>query len=188
MPSVITVRIPDELAQRLEPLKGNINISEICRSALDAKARTHEQIQDTLSQEDVMKGLVQRLMIQKSEALDLSNTRGAKNGWDWAIRIANYAELDRWGPRRSSKLLREAVYSKDWWLMDSGMYEETPDGTLLVEDEFPDSALDILASTRIDAQKQGWVFEYAAYKPSFLNAVHEVWDQVKDKLGGENAT
>ena len=66
-----TISIPDRLAERLEPLKDHINVSEICQRALEARIETYERIA-ALSEEDVMEKLVQRLKIQKQESTQWS--------------------------------------------------------------------------------------------------------------------
>ena len=179
MPDVITVRIPNDLALRLEPLKGLVNISEVCRNALEAKAHVHEQIQAALSEEDVMKGLAQRLRIQKAEANDWSHRSGEEDGRIWAIKQATYQELDRWGPVGKT-LLRPP---RNWWEAENLIYQEDPDGNPFVEDMFPSgTAQECLDARRESAQDEKQVFEYEAYRSGFLDAVREVWRQVKGEL------
>lgn len=178
MPKVITVRIPEELAQRLDPL--HINVSEICRNALESEARTHENIEDALSQEDVMKGLIQRLKLQKASADATGYHQGQEDGQEWGIRQATYKELQYWGPNRT--MYRAA---RNLW------EAESPDGydddqNPVVVDVFPTGT----AQSRLDvrrqaAEKANQVFETKAYQLGFLASVREVWTQVQDEFGPE---
>ena len=180
MPSVITVRIPDDLAQRLEPLKSNINISEICRSALESKAQTHERIQEALSEEDVMKGLVKRLRIQRAEANDLSYHNGQVDGQHWAIREATYQKLQRWG--QNTTLYRDASEPWEFDMPDSYDWNGDP----LVVDMFPTGTAEkLLDACRRNMEKDSQVFELRAYQIGFVEAVREVWSQVKEELEPE---
>lgn len=175
-----SISLPDELVARLEPLKGQINISQVCQIALEAKARTHEQIQAALSEEDVMKGLVQRLRIQRAEANDLSHHYGREDAQNWAIREATYQELQRWGPNRT--LYRDPKNHWEWEMPDT----LDPDGNPLVKDVFPTGTAEkLLGARRVAMEKDNQVFETRAYQMGFLDTVREVWSQVKEELEPE---
>ena len=49
----IGINIPDELMQRLEPLKPDLNISQVCREALVAKAEKYERMAASLRDEEI---------------------------------------------------------------------------------------------------------------------------------------
>ena len=178
MSGVITVRIPDDLEKRLEPLKGRLNVSDVCRVALEAKAKTHEAIERALSEEDVMKGLIERLRVQKAEALDRSYAQGREDGQNWAIRDATYEQLDRWGERveryRPARNVEEADSS----------YTFSSDGDPLIKLEFPEerTAQVYLDSRRDSAGRDNHVLERRVYNLGFLDAVCELWNKVKDEL------
>jgi len=178
MANVVTVRIPDDLAQRLEPLKGNINISEVCRSALEAKAQTHERIQTALSEGDVMIGLVQRLKIQKAEANDRSYAQGQEDGQTWAIREASYQELGSWGA--GTHHYRDPKNEYEWNISHTYFDGDGP----LYEIPFPEgpTAQAHLKSTRTAAEDENQVFEILSYHTGFKDAVREIWNQVKGEL------
>lgn len=62
----IGVNIPDELMQRLEPLKPDLNISQVCRDALEAKASSHERMLASMDDEGVA-AAVQRVWEQEKK-------------------------------------------------------------------------------------------------------------------------
>ena len=49
----IGINIPNELMRRLEPLKPELNISQVCRDALAAKAGKYEQMKASLDDNEV---------------------------------------------------------------------------------------------------------------------------------------
>ena len=49
----IGINIPNELMKRLEPLKPELNISQVCREALAAKAGKYEQMKTSLGNDEV---------------------------------------------------------------------------------------------------------------------------------------
>ena len=175
-----SISLPDDLAERLEPLKGQINISQVCQIALETKVRVHEQIQAALSEEDVMKGLVQRMRIQRAEANDLSYLLGQEDGQHWAIREATYQELHRWGPDRT--LYREP---RDEWEFQDALIRYDG-GPYLVEDTFPSgTAQQLLEKRRLAMENNAQVFEPQAFQMGFLASVRAVWSQVKEELEPE---
>lgn len=180
MSSVITVRMPDALAERLEPLKGQMNVSEICRNALESKIQMYEAIEQALSDEDVMRGLVDRLKIQKKEASDRSYSMGEEDGKDWAIKEATYQELGKWG-RRNTRHYRTA---------ETPWEAELPDdidpytGDPLVEIKFPDSktARRHLDTRRKECENENQPFELDLYRYGFMDAVKAIWSKVEGEL------
>ena len=90
-----SISLPDHLVGRLQPLRQQINLSHICRAALEAKLQTHEQIQIALSEPDLKAGLIKRLKLQKAESDHQSYHSGGDDGLRWAFRQATYAQLCR---------------------------------------------------------------------------------------------
>ena len=172
-----SISLPDDLVERLEPLKGQINVSNVCQMALEGRIRVHEQILAALSNEDVMKGLVERLRIQKSDAIDQSRA-WKEDGKDWMIRHATYQEGELWGtvtfidrPARN----QFEYDTPDGW--DEG-------GQPIIELFMPDDA----AAASLFAERQKYAgsnhlpLERGAYSTGFRDSVREIWNQIKDEL------
>lgn len=53
----IGINIPNELMKRLEPLKPELNISQVCREVLTSKAEKYEQMKASLDDEDIKAAL-----------------------------------------------------------------------------------------------------------------------------------
>ncbi len=63
----IGVNIPNDLMKRLEPLKPELNISQVCREALEAKAASYEQMLARL--DDGIRAAVGRIWEQEQDFL-----------------------------------------------------------------------------------------------------------------------
>ena len=55
------INIPSDLYQRMAPLKGTVNISQICRSAIEAHVEAHERAVAMASETDDMTDAIDRL-------------------------------------------------------------------------------------------------------------------------------
>ena len=158
----ITISVPDGLARRLEPLKDRVNVSSICQTALEARVETFERIA-ALSEEDIMEKLVQRLRIEKDEGSGWSYKRGGEDGQEWAIDGASYSELVEW----TNPDLLHAIRQGQHFL--NGV-------------PFPESAEDRHNDAEASAKEAGEAFDHDAYATGFLEAMGEVWLQVRDRI------
>lgn len=155
-----TISLPDDLVTRLEPLKDRIIVSEICRTALEAKVVTYERVQDALSEEDTMERLVKRLQATRAEESEWSHNLGREHGLSWAMDEASYGDLVQWS---NPELLR------------SNFTNEMP---------FPDTsdAMGWYESGQEIARDESQFFDHDAYAKGFLEAAAEVWEKVRGKL------
>ena len=178
-----SISLPDDFVERLEPLKAHINISQICHAALEAKVQTYEAIEQALSDEDVMRGLVKRLKLQKAEASDRSYAQGREDGQKWAIREASYQELGYWGPRNT----RHCRPPQNSWEYEYPSFHDFIDGqdpVPVIEVFFPESntAEQHISARRQFAERNNQPFELHAYRTGFLDAVMGIWDRVEQQL------
>lgn len=174
-----SISLPDDFVERLEPLKAHINISQVCHAALEVKVQTYEAIELALSDEDVMRGLIERLKIQKAEASDRSYAQGLEDGKYWAIREATYQDLDRWGIRHI-RIYRVPETAEEF----DAPSTRDPAGNPLIEILVPDSptAEQHFRSRGEAADREGQPFEFRAYRTGFLDAVQGIWSKVKAEL------
>ena len=89
----IGINIPNELMKRLEPLKRELNISQVCREALTAKAEGHERMLSRLENDDVALA-IDRLLEQEKGTLGGDQLRLA-NAW-----LGRCSMLGKGGKRR----------------------------------------------------------------------------------------
>ena len=88
----ISISLPDKLMGRLDPIKESINVSQICREALELRVTAYERAANRNGQDLDVKGLVRRLREErelvrgKFEQLAKSNA----NAW---LGAASYLEI-----------------------------------------------------------------------------------------------
>ena len=99
----IGINIPKELHQRLQPLKGTMNISQICREALEAYVEKYEEYTHWLDS-DSAKELVAEICEKEFERKAMVEvdweTIGYQDAKDW-VQGATLADWDYWNRCRS---------------------------------------------------------------------------------------
>jgi hypothetical protein len=155
-----TISLPDDLVARLEPLKERIIVSEICRTALEAKVVTYERVQNALSEENAMEKLVKRLQATRAKETQWSHSLGRDHGLTWAMVEASYGDLVEWS---NAELLR------------SNFINRVP---------FPETAeaQEWYQSADETARYELQYFDHDAYARGLLEAAAEVWEKVRGKL------
>jgi hypothetical protein len=151
-----TISLPDSLVERLEPLKTRINVSEICRTALEARVANYQRIHEYEGNE--MEQLIERLRIQKQQAEQYCYTLGAEKGREWAIKEGNFDDL--------------VFYTSNTYERDNGMLK-------LPGDWDTEHSWDDLTQ---HVEGMGKFYDRDAFKKGFLDAIADVWDAVKDKI------
>ena len=91
----IGINIPNELMQRLEPLKPELNISQVCREALAAKAEKHERMKAGL-EDDEVEAVVDGLWEREKELLAATDLDWEMLGYQDAAAWAKAASWDDW--------------------------------------------------------------------------------------------
>ena len=82
----IGINIPDELMKRLEPLKPELNISQVCREALTAKAEIRERVRARLGNDAIEPTLADLLEREKEFLAAISfdwRTLGLEDAASW---------------------------------------------------------------------------------------------------------
>ena len=88
----ISISIPDELAERLEPLKDHLNISQVCREALERRIITFEEAADLPEDESGLQSLATRFREEHQLDEEKMAGFGRRNAASW-LRVASYEEL-----------------------------------------------------------------------------------------------
>lgn len=96
----IGVNIPNELMRRLEPLKPELNISQVCREALEAKAQNHEQMLARLEDETIQQA-VSEVWEQEKELLAAIEFDWEMLGYEDAQAWVEAAGWDEWEDLRA---------------------------------------------------------------------------------------
>ena len=152
-----TISLPDALVERLEPLKTRINVSEICRTALETRVANHERIGEF--EGDEMEQLIERLRIQKQQAEPVCYSLGAEKGREWAIKEASFDDLVYYtNPGSHARAHGELEFPGD---LDTEHYWD---------------------DLRQYVDGMGKFYDPDAFKKGFRDAVDDVWNAVKDKI------
>ena len=156
----ISISIPDKLMAKLEPLKEGINISQLCREALERRIDAYERASKRNGHELDIKGLVQRLREESALVEGKFELLGKKNAAEWLsaapyLEFKNLAEASNSSNMNKYKLPREAFRT-----MKLDMTEEnaTCDGAQAV-----------------------------AYKTAWLDYVRAIWTQIAGQLETEDS-
>ena len=155
----VTVNIPNDLMNRLTPLKDLLNMSQVCRDALQARIETYERIKGNI-QNDVAESLVERMRIEKDKSRELSYTQGEEDGEQWATREASYDDLITWANMSGQADVDGVLFPHD---IDAA------------EERFYDAIEGV--------SEAGRVLHNDSYSSGFRVAVTPVWDRVEDKVG-----
>jgi len=91
----IGVNIPNELMRRLEPLKPGLNISQVCRDALTAKAESHERMLASLD-DDGVRAAVENVWEQEKHFLETVQMDWEMLGYEDATSWVKAAGWDEW--------------------------------------------------------------------------------------------
>ena len=119
----IGINIPKELHQRVQPLKGTMNISQICREALEAHVEKYEEYIGWLDS-DAGKEVVASICEKESERKALVEvdweTIGYQDAKDW-VQAATLADWDYWNRSRTDPVRKDTVWTFGRYVRESLM-------------------------------------------------------------------
>lgn len=155
----ITVTVPRDLYNRLQEVKNGINISRVCQEGLDM-AVTLEEVKN-MKGGDTMKGLAEKLKVQKKDSKKRDKEAGFKAGHESALEF-DYEDF---------KQLETIAAAWKGWRGDLFHLVTSVIGTERFEELFWDTDRGAEFFTDGDAYLEG-----------YIDGVMEVWRQVKDKI------
>ena len=149
----ISISIPDKLMAKLEPIKDGINISQMCREALERRVAAFERAagNDALD----LDGLVNRLRDEKSGEETKFEDLGKSNAGFW-LSAVSFLELKNIAENPSS----------------SNMYKY----------KLPRAAFKIMKQDMAEADVDCEGGHAVAYKTTWLDYVLFVWARVVDQI------
>ena len=92
----IGINIPNDLMRRLEPLKPELNISQVCREALEAKAVSHERMLARLDDGEIQEA-IEMVWEQEKKFLAVIEVDWEVAGYEGAEAWTKAAEAGRLG-------------------------------------------------------------------------------------------
>ena len=99
----IGINIPKELHQRLQPLKGTVNISEICREAIEARVKKYEEFVGWLDSDNAKQVVAEicEKELQRKSMVEIDwETIGYQDAKDW-VQAATLPDWDYWNRCRN---------------------------------------------------------------------------------------
>ena len=151
----ISISIPDRLMARLEPVKESINISQLCREALERRIMTFERAAAHSGHELDTERLVERLREERAVDGGKFEELGRSNAAAW-MSTASYLEFKAVADDRRSTNMRNYKLPRAAF------------GTMKQQMENLDSSLDGVQAI--------------AYKTAWLDSVRAVWARIEDQL------
>ena len=159
MATKLTITIPDELAERLEPWRDRMNISKVCAAAIHREVATLEKLPQEVQ---LITNLIKRLRREKAEHYQEGYPVGYERGIEYAIRYARYPEF------------------LHFMEVEAELQRLPPDAH--PDFELPVEALEQLAIDRQKSADQAKVIDPLAYKQGWLAGVMTVWRLIESKL------
>ena len=119
----IGINVPDELLQRLAPLKPELNISQVCREALEAKASSYERMRERLGDDaiiEVVNGISEKVSGREHTYLSLLSTIAVDDweqaGYEDAVAWVQAAEQEHWDALHDHQNFNEKSGNPDGYI------------------------------------------------------------------------
>ena len=155
----ISISIPDKLMARLEPIKDNINISKLCREALEQRINAFERAARREGDVLDLDSLVLRLREEKDASGGQFEDVGRQNAVAW-LNTVSYVEF------------KNVVEASDSSNMDKY--------------KLPRAAFRAMKQDMAEANAGCEGAQAVAYKTAWLDHVRSVWVQIVDRLEDTN--
>ena len=179
----IGINIPNELHQRLEPLKPELNISQVCREALAAKAASHERMREWLGDDgisEVVNSVSERVTVREQTYLSILSAIEVDDweqlGYEDAVAWVQVAEQEDWDILHRTRKFNPGL---------SGIMPLPIEGIKFFQNRWQDMYDQIM---RQDEDFVDWFFEEHGdidrdgaereYKTAWLAYVNAVWDRL----------
>ena len=151
----VSVNIPDDLVARLEPVKHRINVSQVCREALERRTTSVERAPEDAGD---LEGLIERLRDEREAIEGRFEQLGRRNAVSW-LSTASYTDVKHIAESRTPSTMEQ------YGLPTTGFSMMKPDmGEAKV-------GLDGLHAI--------------AYKTAWLDQIQSVWAGVVDQPEGD---
>jgi post-segregation antitoxin (ccd killing protein) len=94
----VTITVPDDLAERLDPWRDRMNISKVCSRAISQEIK---DLEGTSQWSDEFGLVVDRLRFEKAGGNWRDYNRGYERGLEYALELAGLAEFE-WAAEQTS--------------------------------------------------------------------------------------
>jgi len=151
----ISISIPDKLMAKLEPMKDGINVSQLCREALERRVAASERASrhDDLDLDGLVKRLRDERPIEEFKFEDL----GKDNAGSW-LNAVSFLELKN--------------------------VAENPSSSNMPKYKLPRTAFQTMKQDMAEANVSCEDGQAVAYKTAWLDYVRSVWVLVEEQIEG----
>ena len=149
----ISISIPDKLMAKLEPMKDGLNISQLCREALERRVAAFERASGHEGLD--LNGLVERLRDERSIEESKFQDLGKDNAGRWLNSVS---------------------------FLDLKSVAETSSSSSMPKYKLPRAAFKIMKQDMAEAKVSCENGQAVAYKTAWLDYVRSVWAQVGDQI------
>ena len=151
----LSISVSDEIMARLEPLKDQINVSQVCREALDRRVDAFERV-TTLQGDDLdLDGLTARLREERELVEGTFQKLGRRNAATW-LSTGSYLEI-------------------------KGLIENH-NGVDMSKYKLPKAAFRTMKRDMDEASVSCYGAHAIAYKAAWLDYVRALWATVVDRV------
>lgn len=119
----IGINVPNELLQRLAPLKPELNISQVCREALEAKASGYERMRERLGDDAIIKvvnSISEKVSGREHTYLSLLSTIEVDDweqaGYEDAVAWVQAADQEHWDALHDHQKFNEKSGNPDGYI------------------------------------------------------------------------
>ena len=157
----LTITVSEDLHKRLQKVKKNFKVSQVCQEAIQTEVKRQELLKSGL---DNMKDVIERLRLEKAEIAKTSYDEGYKEGLGY-FKSVPYEALAIIDEHRNDPLevsLGCLEKELDWGLYLHGLFSEDDD------------------ESREDLQRQG--YDAWLFAEGFFKAIVDCCDNIKEQL------
>ena len=153
----ISISLPEELVTRLEPVKDKINVSQVCREALERRIAIHTGASIVNGDGLDLDSLIDRLREERDLIEGTGETMGKRNAGAW-LSTASYVEI------------KSVV--------------ERPPSSGIEKYRLPSTAFRTMKRD-MEESDGAWGNGLAvAYKTAWLDYVTAIWGQIEERVQG----
>jgi post-segregation antitoxin (ccd killing protein) len=181
MSKIISISIPDKLHERLQNLKGKINVSKLCQYALTDEVNKKEAFLKRIHKSPKTEKIIARLSKEREESDGLVYERGRKDGEAWA-KVAHYDDL--YGAvckEEDEGIIKDGPLDDvEWEILDFVFekYKLRDDGRTY-DEPFQEYLNKVLP---VKVHSHNYYSYTIAYRRGWYQAVLDFWNEIKDKI------
>lgn len=181
MSKIISISIPEKLHERLQKLKGKINVSKLCQDAIDYEVKKKEAFLKRIHKSPKTDKIIARLSKEKNESTGLVYERGLMDGEQWA-KIAHYDDLYAAVCKEEDEdiIKNPQLEDLEWEILDYLLkkHKVKYEGRPIEEpiEEYLNSVLPVKVRT------PNYYIYTIAYRRGWYQGILDFWNEIKEKI------